>query len=176
MELDAIGRFYSGGRDDRGRTLDAILAWNDDRLETVHDYIQWLFPTVAPSGVNPHAPLITAGTIEAFRSAPELRKRLRAALDRMLAFYGLRRQSGSDGKPLITVDPARFSARAGTWLSPGNHNHLRLTRIMQSLNTLGLDEDARTLQQCLLGIADSADNQGRVTSTTRRFWAAALDR
>ena len=156
--------------------LDDILAWDDDRLEAVHDYIQWLFPTIAPSGVNPHAPLITAGTIATFRSAPELRERLRAALDRMLAFYGLRRQSAADGKPLITVDAARFGARAGNWLSPGNHNHLRLTRIMQSLNTLGLDEDARMLQHCLLGVADSPDNQGRVTPATRRFWAAALDR
>ena len=176
MEPDVIVRFFSGGRDDRGRTLDVILAWDDDRLEAVHDYIQWLFPTIAPSGVNPYAPLITADTIAAFRRAGELRERLRTALDRMLVFYGLRHQSTAEGKPLITVDPARFRARAGTWLTPGNHNHLRLTRIMQSLHTLGLEEDARALQRCLMDIADGPYGQGRITPTTRRFWSAALDR
>src|SRR5687767_14960180 len=63
---DAIVEFYSGGRDSAGRTLDEILAWDDDRLEAIHDYIQWLFPTRQPSGVNPFAPLVTDATVRAF--------------------------------------------------------------------------------------------------------------
>ena len=43
-----------------GHTLSEILSWSDDRLEAVHDYIQWLFPTGLPSGVNPAPPLVSA--------------------------------------------------------------------------------------------------------------------
>ena len=52
MPADPIVTFYSGGADDRGRTLEQILAWADDRLESVHDYIQWVFPTIAPSAAR----------------------------------------------------------------------------------------------------------------------------
>src|SRR5271170_564607 len=36
--------FYRGGYTDNGGTLDQMLSWDDARLESVHDYIQWLFP------------------------------------------------------------------------------------------------------------------------------------
>jgi hypothetical protein len=37
MSMDPIVRFYSGGVDHRGRTVDEILAWSDYRLEAFHD-------------------------------------------------------------------------------------------------------------------------------------------
>src|SRR5687767_8065769 len=84
-------RFYHGDAlDVRGRTLDDILAWDDEQLEAVHDYIQWLFPLDEPSRVNRDAPLLTAADRVAFRQ-PTVAGNLRRALDRMLAFYGLAR-------------------------------------------------------------------------------------
>lgn len=165
---DAVVAFYSGGRDAGGRTLDHILAWDDERLEAVHDYVQWVFPTRQPSGVNPIAPLVTAETIRAFAADPALRARLRAALDRMLAFFGLRRHGTR-----IDIDDAHFAARSPTWLHAGNHNHLRLTRIIDSLATLGLVDDARALQRCLLD--DVARVAGaRITPRTLTFWRGVL--
>lgn len=166
---DAIVAFYSGGRDAAGRTLEEILAWDDDRLEAVHDYIQWLFPTKQPSGVNPLAPLVTADTVRAFARDESLRTRLRHALDRMLAFYGLRRQGAR-----IDIDATRFPARASTWLHPGNHNHLRLTRIMDSLAALGLRDDALALERCLLDEVCAGPGAGRVTERTMEFWRRAV--
>ena len=81
MASDPIVSFYSGGLDDRGRRLDEILGWSDERLESVHDYIQWVFPTTTASGVNPHAPLVTSATVVEF-AAPDMRDhsfRLRGA-------------------------------------------------------------------------------------------------
>src|SRR4051812_9992096 len=97
MQTDRIVAFYSGETDDQGRTLDEILRWSDDSLELTHDYIQWVFPTPMRSGVNPSAPLVTADTAAAFAKRPELRNGLARAFDRMLAFYGLRREAGADG-------------------------------------------------------------------------------
>ena len=133
----------------------------------MHDYIQWVFPTRQPSGVNPFAPVVTDATAKAFADDPSLRERLRAALDRMLSFYGLRRAVDR-----IEIDPARFRSRAPTWLHAGNHNHLRLTRIIDSLAQLGLEEEARRLKRCLLDeVVPLAGD--RVEGRTRGFWRRA---
>ena len=172
MTDDPIVAFYSGGLDDAGRTLDEILGWSDDDLELMHDYIQWLFPTARPSAVNPSAPLVGAQTMRAFAARPELRDRLKAALDRMLKFYGLRRADA--GTARIEIDPDLFPARSAVWLWPGDHNHLRLTRIIQSLAALDRDGDARALQRCLLEVICDGPGRGRVTDDTREFWQTAL--
>ncbi len=170
---DAAVAFYSGGPDSERRTLEEIWSWPDRRLEAVHDYIQWMFPTVQPSGVNPDAPLVTSRTIEAFTAQPALRDRLRRSLDRMLSFYGLRR-AAPPGGDRIEIDPQRFPERAANWLHPGNHNHLRLTRIMDSLSTLGLAADARALRRCLLEDVCEGPGRQRVTPSTMEFWRRAL--
>jgi len=167
-ERDPIVEFYRGGVDVEGRRLAGILGWDDERLELVHDYIQWVFPTRQPSGVNPFAPLVTGETIRAFAQDPPLRARLREALDRMLSFYGLRRSAER-----IEIDPGRFPHRSRTWLHAGNHNHLRLTRIMESVATLGLPEDARALQRCLLDDVAAGAGAGRISPRTLEFWRRA---
>ena len=174
MPADRIVAFYSGGTDDRGRTIEDIWSWSDDQLEAVHDYIQWVFPTIRRSGVNPSAPVITGDTIRAFETRPELGNRLRRSFDRMLAFYGMTRRATADPNEAIAIDDARFAERSRTWLSPGNHNHLRLTRIMESLATLGLRPDAKGLQRCLVDLSEGA-GRGRITRDTRKFWVEAVE-
>jgi hypothetical protein len=45
--------FYLGNEcDHRGRNIIAIWQWNNEQLETVHDYIQWLFPLKEKSAFN----------------------------------------------------------------------------------------------------------------------------
>jgi hypothetical protein len=173
MEDDPIVAFYSGGRDDRHRTLEEILGWPDDRLEAVHDYIQWLFPDRRRSPVNPSAPVVTDGTTRAFASRADLRERLAASLDRMLSFYGLGRDRDAAGNVRIALDTASFPHLASNWLRPGNHNHLRLTRIMRSLTLLGLAAEARALQRCLLADVAEGPGKNRITPDTIGFWREA---
>lgn len=173
MVEDRITSFYSGGVDDGGRTLQRILAWPDEKLEAVHDYIQWMFPTVAPSAVNPSGPLVAGATITAFRERPALRDGLRRSLDRMLVFYGLRRTHDS-GNVRIEIDETRFTDRARVWLRPGHHNHLRLTRIMQSLAALGLMPEAEALQRCLVTDVYDGPGHDRITPDTYEYWMDAL--
>jgi hypothetical protein len=165
---DPVVSFYSGGRDAAGRTLAGILAWDDERLEAVHDYIQWLFPTRQPSGVNPFAPLVAEATVRAFARDGRLRDRLGEAAVRMLAFYGLINNGGG-----IAIDASRFPARSRVWLHPGNHNHLRLTRIMDSLATLGLRDEALALQRCLVEDV-AARHPDLVSPRTLAFWRRAV--
>jgi hypothetical protein len=168
-----IVAFFRGeSTDDRGRSLDTILQWDDDRLERVHDFIQWLFPLDAPSGVNPGAPLVGAREQRAFESDPLLRNQLRRALDRMLAFYGFQVQRDTTGAPVSIDRSAAFAARAHNWLTPGNHNHLRLTRILRSLRLLGLQQEARMLYGALTAIGEE-DGGRSISQVTRDFWRRA---
>jgi hypothetical protein len=163
----AIVRFHKGeAADDRGRTLDAILAWDDDRLEAVHDYIQWLFPLDEPSRFNPTAPLLTPADRAAFRQ-PALAANLRRALERMLAFYGLVLQPTMP--PQVTRSD-QWRDRSAVWLYAGNHNLLRLTRIIRSLALLGQPELARALCDAL-----RKECEGRVTAVTLEYWKEATD-
>lgn len=168
--VDVIVDFYSGGQDGEGRTLDAILGWDDDRLEAVHDFIQWLFPSRQPSGVNRFAPLVTDETVRAFERDASLRDRLGRAFERMLRFYGLRSRGGR-----VEIDDRAFPSRARIWLAAGNHNHLRLTRIMDSLSTLGLRAEALALQRCLLEDVCEGPGKGRVSPRTIEFWSRAIN-
>ena len=172
----SIADFYSGrSPDHRGRFLREIQQWPDDRLESVHDFIQWLFPLPEPSPVNPLAPTIDPATIAAFSTQPELRASLRGSFERMLRFYGFQMHAGP---PVAVARAPEFAARSQHWLSPGNHNHLRITRILKCLTTLGLAEEARAFFQTLSQLyrEEAAQPRPGITSVTFQFWQAAVER
>jgi hypothetical protein len=169
-----LSSFYAGIRpDDRGRFLREILRWPDHELEGTHDYIQWLFPLAERSGFNPEAPVLGATTIREFRSQPELRRNVQASFRRMLAFYGMAIQEST----ALTVTRAFFFAdRSKNWISPSNHNHLRITRILKSLRLLGLEAEAAAFFDCLADIyrVESATETPGISEETFEFWQAAV--
>jgi hypothetical protein len=170
FELDPLLRFYRlEGQDARGRTLPDIWDWDDARLEDVHDYIQWLFPLPEPSAFNPLAPILDATAIAAFHESPHLRQRLLRSLERLLAFYGLTLTAAGD-TVRVTRAPS-FADRSRTWLRAGNHNHLRLTRILTSLRLLGLEDHAAALADCLEAIA--REHPHAISATTLAYWRRA---
>jgi len=160
-----IAFYRDGGRDDRGRTLDEILAWDDERLEEVHDFIQWLFPLPERSGANPSAPVLDGETISTFHATPAMQEHLRNAFERMLRFYGLRWTGVAVGRA------ENFRERAQNWLWPGNHNHLRLTRILRSTLLLGLETESKALFQTLNTVYREFPD--RISSRTHAFWSDA---
>jgi Opioid growth factor receptor (OGFr) conserved region len=169
----ALIAFYrDGARDDRDRTLSEILAWPDDRLEDIHDFIQWLFPLPERSGANPAAPTLDAATIQAFHDTPVMRERLHQAFERMLRFYGLAWVASAAGG--IAERLPDFRERAQNWLWPMNHNHLRLTRILRSTLLLGLEPESKALFHALNAIY--REYPDRVAARTHAFWSDAAQR
>ena len=163
-----VAFYRDGAPDDANRTLAQILAWDDRRLESIHDYIQWLFPLPERSGANPSAPTLDDATIAAFRSTPMMRDSLRQAFLRMLRFYGL---AWTDGPAPNVTRSANFAVRSQEWLSPMNHNHLRLTRILRSLRLLGLEAESAALFRALDAIHQ--EFPGRITERTFDYWKEA---
>ena len=167
-DVDPIVAFYrDGAPDGRGRRRDEILRRDDAWLEYTHDYIQWLFPLAEPSAFNPQAPILTEETIAVFRADLELRQRLLQSLVLMLGFYGLTLSTEPGSAPRI--EPAAdFAAKRRGWLRAGDHNQLRLTRILASLRLLGLGDHSQALFACLAAIA--RDHPHDVSAATLDYW------
>jgi hypothetical protein len=135
----------------------------------VHDYIQWIFPLPERSGANPWAPVLTQASISAIRSTPEMQQRLRSGYLRMLEFYGFQ----FDGERVFRIPS--FAAASRNWLHAGNHNHLRMTRILRSMRTLGLRSEAESFWDALRQLFETERSRGRrsITDETFAFWKRA---
>lgn len=135
--------FWSGERipmgrgDCAGHTFEDILALEGKRnaygtllLESRHNYIQWIFDIDEPSRAQPLAPVATAESIEECNQLPDYSAKQVRALAMMIRFFG--------GTPifengnLVEIIPPEKSTPLH-WVSPGNHNYLRITRILKSL-------------------------------------------
>ncbi|MCJ1294504.1 hypothetical protein MMC34_006062 [Xylographa carneopallida] len=158
--------------DARGRTLESILAWNDRKLESCHDYIQVLFPLPEASAFSYAAPVVDKATFEAFRSRADLQAQLRVSLARMLAFYGFKLRETERG-PEIIQGPD-FAAASRNWVTRFDHNHLRITRIIRSLRVLGLETEARAFFTALQAVYKSSE--GGISQKSMMFWMRAAER
>lgn len=171
MPASAIIRFYAGeGADDRGRWLRDIQAWDDDRLERVHDYIQWLFPLPEASGFNPDAPVLTRDDIADLRRDPALQEAVRVSWQRMMAFYrmgGLTRPGAS----AADVDvPAVIRAH---WMRPGDHNMLRISRILRCLALAGLAHEAALTLAALERVFADPAGAAAIGARSLGYWRQA---
>jgi hypothetical protein len=119
---------------------------------------------------NASAPLVTAETVAAFSGDVTLRDALKHSLVMMLDFYGLALQDAPDGRVHIS-ESASFARRRDNWLVPYNHNHLRLTRILTSVRTLGLPEHSIALFDCLEKICTTRPDA--ISHETFGYWQRA---
>ena len=146
-----IHEFLRGqGRDGRGRLLAEVLAFEDAEIESVHDFIQWLFPLPEPSRAVAGAPVLGAAEAAAIRADPLARDGLRAGLARMRHFY-----AATDG-----------------WLTGFDHNHLRITRIIAAVRDLLGREEAAAFHAFVTERNRAAG--GPVNAASLRYWQQAL--
>ncbi|TPG57185.1 hypothetical protein EAH89_12070 [Roseomonas nepalensis] len=148
---EPIRDFLRGeGRDGRGRRLAEVLAFDDARLEAVHDFIQWLFPLPDPSQAVPGSPVLGAAEAASIRADPRAREGLRAALARM----------------------ARFYAATDHWLVRHDHNHRRITRIIAAARDLLGREAAAAFHAAVL--ARDREAGGVIDPVSLGYWERAL--
>lgn len=172
MHESPLVAFYRGhGRDHRGRALSDIHEFDFYELEFHHDYIQWLFPLPEPSGANESAPLLSKEDIAVFKSDESLRKALLQSFELMLQFYGL--ELTTDHPHVRVVRDATFVQRSNVWLTGGNHNFLRISRILRSLSLVGCHPHAKAFLKCLEGIY--AEEASTIGDTTMGYWRRALE-
>ncbi len=146
-----IHAFLRGGaRDERGRLLADVLGFNDAQVKGVHDFVQWLFPLPEASRAVPGAPVLGAAEAAAIRADPQVLAGLRAGLGRMTRFY-----AETDG-----------------WLTPFDHNHLRITRIIAAVRSLLGREEAAAFHAAVIARNRAAGSP--VNRDSLRHWDRAL--
>jgi hypothetical protein len=157
------------GRDPLGREIAELWAMTNEDLVASGVVVAWLFPIDLADPADPAHPVLDAAAWAAVRRDRAIRANLRRSLDRMLAFYGL----AWDGeRRAIRLGPD-FREQAVVWLSPGNHNLLRLTRILRSLVLAGEIDAAGALFVCLEGLYRGPYRLA-IGAQSFAHWAAAL--
>lgn len=173
-----VAFLHGSGKDDRGRSIVDVHAFSLEALEDTHDYIQWLFPLREPSRAQPQSPVLDEETARMLSDDLIARAALRKSFDVMLAFYGLaleRVPGGEGASPDFGWRVTRtkdFGRRSRVWLTRGNHNFLRLTRILASLTLLGEPALARALLLALVDIA--AEYREVIGGETLGYWNRAV--
>jgi hypothetical protein len=168
-----IVAFYrSAGCDQSGRLIAEIHRFSNRELEQSHDYIQWLFPLIVRSQFNPNAPILVEADIVLFASDPVLRVNFRRSLEKILGFYGYEIMANN---PVQIFESEQWGNRSIKWISDGNHNYLRITRMLRSAYLLGFEEYAQAFLDRLLKLRDSP--YGRIIGArTFAFWQKAVPR
>lgn len=164
--MDFVAFYLGHAPDYRGRTLEPMLRWSDEKLESGHDYIHVLFPLSEPSKHIPNAPVLDAVALAEFRQNPTIQKNLVRSLQMILRFYGF--QFDADKREVIPAPD--FPVRAANWLFVGDHNHLRITRILKCLSACGLGQYSAAFLRALLAIAEP----GKVSEETLGYWRRAV--
>lgn len=169
MESELI-KFYKGsGTDQSGRKISDIWNFNHSQLEYNHDFIQWLFPLPERSRFNYSAPVLTKQDIDGFKNDPVLRANVFRSFETMMKFYGFEINRADNNYSLIKS--AAFKERSANWLNPGNHNFLRITRILKFLTLAGQAK----LATCFFTALDEVYATNKpVISSSYNFWKSAV--
>lgn len=171
MRTSWLVAFYLGkGLDASGRMISEVLSFDDEQCEHVHDYIQWLFPLKERSAFNSSAPLATVDDIAVFHKNPIAKKRLLRSFARMLEFYGF--IMVTNGGIVKVVKSKKFVQKSHNWLTPRNHNFLRITRILKSLVLLGCGKHAAAFLQALERVYKN--NPNIVGEESLDYWRNAV--
>lgn len=168
--MTQLTEFYQGlSTDNCGRKITDIHKFNHEDLEYTHDYIQWLFPLLELSLYNSNAPILTDEDVLEFINNKEIKGNLLISFYIMLDFYGFQ-----INKELFITRSFTFAERSKVWLTPENHNFLRITRILHSLTILGCGPHAISFYECLANVYREFPDT--VSRKTIEFWAAAIGR
>lgn len=97
---------------------DILFHWTDEDWENTHDFIQWIFPTSTKSAHNPDAPILDGKTAK------------HLGINHWSDFY-----STVDCFEAFLINTKAFHSF--------NHNFLRISRVIQSLQEVGCNNRAR---------------------------------
>ena len=135
--------------DGLGRTLSMIMAFDDQAIESTHDFIQWIFPLDEPSRSHPGAPVLDLFEIEEIKSSDVALENLMQSAD---WYFG-------------------FLQRHDHWIRQYDHNHLRISRAIKSLRLLVSDEVADRYKAAILDFLGGSISA--ISERSREHWLNA---
>lgn len=160
-------QWYDGGVLDGGLSYEAAMNFNENYLESHHSYIQWLFPTDEASMFNASAPVLDAEQINQFQTRTDLRYKLFGAFEKMANFYGFIIDQNMQVVPRQKITPGNTH-----WLFRGDHNYLRMTRILKCLRLCGLTHFANRFFEALTEVYSKYPEY--IGENTYGYWQRAV--
>lgn len=169
-----FGFLMGAAPDIEGRYLSDIWNFDNEKLESQHDYIQWIFPiTTVGMGHKEKTPRITSHTRKLLKSHQNLldaiKNNMHQSLNRMANFWGHALIEESDKvQKLVPIKGAEQWQE--NWIEK-THNYLRMSRILECLSLFGLSEERDALWNYL---DDVARKDPRVRKSHQNFWKNAV--
>ena len=148
--MDFLDFLSNDGNDFKGRTLKLIWSFSDENIEGTHDFIQIVFPLNKPSDHAFHG---------YYLDSEDLIQQIR---DNLTARDNILKSSRW-----------YFSfLKRNIWLWNRNydHNHLRITRVIECLRLLVSEEESNKFHKDVLEIIKD-DN--KINQTSLNFWKNA---
>jgi len=128
-----------------------INSKSNEALEKEHDWVQRAFPTTKASSVAGRTWQLTDADVLELRKDPQLREKMERNMARFLNF--------------MKSDPRAVTRGF-------NHNYQRVTRVLESLRTLGFPALARQFHVSL--VKAFAERGLALPDSDRRYWQPAL--
>ena len=137
------------GKDFKGKTLKDIWSFSDQEIENTHDFVQIIFPLNKPSQSVFHGYFLdTDELVNKLKNNTQVKESI---LKSSKWFFS-------------------FLQRNMYWNRSHDHNHLRITRVIESLRLLVSDEEANTFYTNVLELIN--DNN-KINTTALNFWKNA---
>ena len=135
--------------DFKGRTLEEIWGYSDNKINHTHDFIQIVFPLNKPSNSSFHGYYLdNALLIENIKGNKVISQNLIKSSQWFLSFL----------------------KRNQDWRNSSNHNQLRITRVIKCLRLLVSDERADKFYQDVLEVLG---DDHHINKRTLAFWENA---
>tara|TARA_B100000900_G_C20534236_1_gene697651 strand:- start:535 stop:981 length:447 start_codon:yes stop_codon:yes gene_type:complete len=148
--MDYLDFLSNGGVDFKGRTLEMIWSFTDEQIESIHDFVQIIFPLDKPSESTFHG---------YYLSSQEIINKIKG------------NQTAKEN--ILKSSKWYFSfLKRNIWLwnRKYDHNQLRITRVIECLRLLVSEEEADKFYENVLMIIED-DN--RINEVSLNFWNKA---
>ena len=148
--MDYLDFLSNGGVDFKGRTLEMIWSFTDEQIESIHDFVQIIFPLDKPSESTFHG---------YYLSSQEIINKIKG------------NQTAKEN--ILKSSKWYFSfLKRNIWLwnRKYDHNQLRITRVIECLRLLVSEEEADKFYENVLMIIED-DN--RINKVSLNFWNKA---
>lgn len=135
-----------------GLTFDETMCMPHDQFEARHDVIQWIFPTMTQSKAQPTSPYIRHSDMIDTNgiNLGDIKESVRRAKNYYASFL-------SDNTDL--------------WLVPYNHNHLRITRAIESISLFCSRREADVFLRYVTHLC--SQNAFPISFTSYEYWQNA---
>ncbi len=145
-----ISGFIEGVESDsKGREFETILSFCDRDIESIHDFIQWIFPLKEASRAVFNAPVLSDDDVSEISKSETSKSNIIRASKWYLGFLG----------------------RNKHWVAKYDHNHLWITRAIKSIRLLVGSHEAENFRESVFEML--GEEKSKIDPKAVTFWLDA---